>query len=143
MKNKKVIFVDARDVISIPSKGSEPRNYADFHLNYCFIEALRKHEDIAHVNIIHHHKEYDSQGEETWRTLLRIVGYAISSIAYKATLNFPSYIEECCFEQAAEYTKKIDSFRDEATWLFVGSEERAKKYNVDYVSLADFINGAD
>ena len=141
MKNKKVIFIDAMDVISIPSKGKEPCNYADFKLNYNLIEALRKREDIVRVNILLHLDAFDPFKIETWKAILNITGFSISSIACKAVVNYTSYEDKDSFERAASATRSIDILSDESTWMIVG--ECAEKDGVDNIKLSDFINGAD
>ena len=140
MKNKKVIFIDAMDVISIPSKGKEPCNYADFKLNYSLIEALRKREDIMRVNILLHMDFFDPFKIETCKTILNIVGFSISSIACKAVVNYTSYEDKDSFKKAVLATRSIDVLSDESTWLIVG--ECAEKDGIDNVGLSDFINGA-
>lgn len=141
MKNRKVIFVDAMDVISIPSKGKEPCDYADFKLNYNLIEALRKREDIMRVNILLHMDVFDPFKIETWKTILNVVGFSISSIACKAVVNYTSYEDKDSFEKAILATRSVDFLGDESTWLIVG--DCAKKDGVDSISLSDFINAAD
>lgn len=140
MKNKKVIFIDAMDVISIPSKEKEPCNYADFKLNFGFVEALKSREDVMRVNILLHIAAFDPLKIETWKTILNIVGFSISSIAYKAVVDYVSYEDKDSFERAASATRDIDIMGDESTWLIIG--ECAKKDGVDNVKLSDFINGA-
>lgn len=141
MKNKKVIFIDVMDVISIPSKGREPCDYADFKLNYSLIEALRKREDIMRVNILLHIDVFDIFKIEKWKTILNIVGFSISSIACKAVVDYTSYEDKDSFERAASATRDIDIVGDESTWLIVG--DCAKKDGVDSISLSDLINAAD
>lgn len=140
MKNKKVIFIDAMDVISIPSKRKEPCNYADFKLNYSLVEALRRQEDIMRVNILLHLDASDPFKIETWKTILNIVGFSISSIACKAVADYTSYEDKDSFGRAASATKSIGVLGDESTWLIVG--ECAEKDGVDNIKLSDFINGA-
>lgn len=141
MENKKVIFIDALDVISIPSKEKEPRDYTDFKLNYRLIEALRKQEGIMRVNILLHMDTYNYSKLEVWKTILDIVGFSISSIACKAVVGYPTYGDGDSFELAVSSTRKADAINDEATWLMVG--ECVKNNGVDNIGLADFINGAD
>lgn len=140
MKNKKVIFIDVMDVISIPSKGREPCDYADFKLNYSLIEALRKREDIMRVNILLHMDVFDTFKIEKWKTILNIVGFSISSIACKAVVNYTSYEDKDSFEKAILATRSVDVLNDESTWLIVG--DRAERVGIDNVGLSDFINGA-
>lgn len=140
MKNKKVIFIDVMDVISIPSKGREPCDYADFKLNYSLIEALRKREDIMRVNILLHMDVFDTFKIEKWKTILNVVGFSISSIACKAVVNYTSYEDKDSFEKAILATRSIDVLNDESTWLIVG--DRAERVGIDNVGLSDFINGA-
>lgn len=140
MKNKKVIFIDVMDVISIPSKGREPCDYADFKLNYSLIEALRKREDIMRVNILLHMDVFDTFKIEKWKTILNIVGFSISSIACKAVVNYTSDEDKDSFEKAILATRSVDVLNDESTWLIVG--DRADRVGIDNVGLSDFINGA-
>lgn len=147
MAIKKVIFVDVRDIIDIPSQGAEPKDCTDFQLKYGFVKALKESKGLVRVNLLDFKDDLCTVEDIDERTrFIRVINYWLFVCTNFSATQFSALIyqgTENCLKAALVNTKDNPILGDESNWLFVGSEEQAGKYGIDCISMEDFINGAN
>lgn len=144
--NKKVLFVELKDITTIPSGKEHREDYLDYRVKYDFVKKLCKEDnDIIRVNIIEYDKDAYLWGLPNEQNLLvNQVGFAIASGAQKAVVSFVSEKDvEDAFARAAQKTKEVGILHNRKDWLIIGNKAIAKKFDIDSISLEEFIDGAD
>lgn len=145
MANKKVIFVDVMDIINIPSQSAEPKNCTDYQLKYEFVKALKESKDLVRVNLLDFNDNLCTVEDIDERMgFIRVLCHWLFVCTNFAATPFSALAyqgAENCLKVALVNTKDTPILGDESNWLFVGSEEKAEKYGIDYISVEDFING--
>lgn len=147
MAIKKVIFVDVRDIINVPSQSAEPKDCTDFQLKYGFVKALKESKDLVRVNLLDFKDDLCTvENIDERMGFIRVVSHWLFVCTNFAATPFSALVyqgTENCLKAALVNTKDNPILGDESNWLFVGSEDKAEKYGIDYISMEDFINGAD
>lgn len=147
MAIKKVIFVDVKDIINVPSQSSEPKDCTDYQLKYGFVKALKESKDLVRVNILDFKDDICAVEDIDERMgFIRVINHWLFVCTNFAAFSFSALVyqgTENCLKAALVNTKGNSILGDESNWLFVGSEEQAEKYGIDHISVEDFINGAD
>lgn len=145
MMNKKVLFVELKDITTIPSGKEHQEDYLDYRVKYDFVKKLCENEELIRVNILEYDKEAYLWGlPEEQEQLVNLVGFTLASGAQKATVGFVSQKDvEDAFAHAAQKTKEVGILHNRKDWLIIGNEAIAKKFDVDSISLETFIDGAD
>lgn len=146
MANKKVIFIDVRDIINVPSQSAEPKDSTDYQLKYGFVKALKDSKDLVRVNLLDFKEDLCTVEDIDDRMgFIRVISHWLFVCTNFAATPFSALVyqgAENCLEAALRNTKDNLILGDESNWLFVGSEDKAEKYGIDYISVEDFINGA-
>ena len=146
MAIKKVIFVDVMDIINIPSQSSEPKDCTDYQLKYRFVKALKDSKGLVRVNLLDFKDNLCAVEDIDERMgFIRVLCHWLFVCTNYAATPYSALVNqgaENCLKAALVNTKDNSILGDESNWLFVGSEEKAEKYGIDYISVEDFINGA-
>lgn len=143
--SKKVLFVELKDITTIPSGKEHREDYLDYRVNYDFVKKLCENEELIRVNILEYDKDAYLWGlPEEQEQLVNLVGFALASGAQKATVGFVSQKDvEDAFARAVQKTKEVGILHNRKDWLIIGNEAIAKKFDIDSISLETFIDGAD
>lgn len=146
MAIKKVIFVDVMDIINIPSQNAEPKDCTDYQLKYGFVKALKDSKGLVRLNLLDFKDNLCTVKDIDERMgFIRVLSHWLFVCTNYAATPFCALVyqgAENCLKAALVNTKDNSILGDKSSWLFVGSEEKAEKYGIDYISVEDFINGA-
>lgn len=140
---KKVVFVSLLDAISIPSGEESPRDITDFQLRHDFFSALLSDVNVALVNILGYDKaQITYSSDETFKKMMSVVAYEIATYTNRAALIYHSTDSlQDAFEKALGAFEKVEIIKDKACWLMIGSTDVAESFDIDCISMEDYVNG--
>lgn len=140
--NKKVIFLNLWDAISIPSKAERPKDVTDFQVNYNLVEALRSMSDTFRINLLGC-AEKTNNYDLGFNEIHSVVAYAISTYTDKAVVCYYSHGEGLkeTLREATNDTLRVGLLSDKKDWLIIGNKSLANKTGIDYIDLEELCNG--